>query len=301
MSGRMTADRNTLLLGIAMTVVAGALLATMDAIGKHLAQQLPVLQVVWARYFFHALLVVFALLLRHGGGFLRSNHPWLQGIRSTALICVTGLLYLALVHVPLADATAVMFFAPVLVTVLSAVFLAERLTPVRVAAVLAGFAGVLLIVRPGFHSEWAMLLPLAGACMLTVYLLLTRALSGKDPSRVTLFYTTTVGAALLTLLLPLVWEVPAGGAVWLMFIMGGLGALGHFLIISAFAIAPASVLSPFLYSQILAAMVLSVAAFGDPLTLPMLAGTLLLVAGGLAVWWRESRPTPVSPGRRETE
>ncbi|MCP1673089.1 drug/metabolite transporter (DMT)-like permease [Natronocella acetinitrilica] len=279
-----------LLLGIAMTMMAGALLASMDALGKHLSQYYPVLQVVWARYFFHAALVLLALSARHGLSFVRTRHPWIQTIRGLMLITVTGLLYLALIRVPLADATAIMFFAPVLVTLLSGIFLSERITPVRVGAVMAGFAGVLLIVRPGFETDWFMLLPLGAACTLAVYLLLTRTLSGRDPTRTTIFYTTAMGTVALTLMMPLVWQMPGVGHLLLMVIMGALGATGHFLIISAFAHAPASVLSPFLYFQIISAMVISVAVFGDPLTATMLAGTLLLIGGGLAVWWRESRP-----------
>ncbi len=278
-----------LLLGIGLTVLAGAMLASMDAVGKHLSQYYPVLQVVWARYFFHAVLVLIPLCARYGTGFVHTRHPWLQGMRAATLIAVTGLLYLALIHVPLADATAIMFFAPVLVTVLSAIFLAERITAVRVGAVLAGFVGVLLIVRPGLDTSWYMLLPLASACMLSVYLLLTRALSGRDSTRTTLFYTTAAGALGLTLLLPLIWQMPVLVHWPLMLLMGALGALGHLCIISAFAFAPASVLSPFLYAQIVAAMIISVTVFADPLTAPMLAGTLLLVASGLTVWWRENR------------
>lgn len=283
-----------LLLGIGMTLAAGTALATMDAVGKQLSQTYPVLQIVWARYFFHAVLVLVVLSARHGVGFMRTSHPWMQTIRGLMLIAVTGLLYLALTRVPLADATAIMFFAPVLVTLLSAVFLAERITLVRVGAVLAGFIGVLLIVRPGFQTDLFMLLPVVSACTLAVYLLLTRALSGKDPVRTTIFYTTAMGTVAVSLLLPLVWQAPSLSHLLLMVLMGALGAIGHFFIISAFAFAPASALSPFLYAQILAAMVLSVVVFGDPLTATMLLGTALLVGSGLVVWWKESRPVAAS-------
>ncbi|MEX0731990.1 MAG: DMT family transporter [Aquisalimonadaceae bacterium] len=276
-------------LGILLTILAGITLASMDSLGKFLGQHYPVMQVVWSRYFFHALLVVVILLARGHRGFLRSRRPGLQAARSVTLLAVSLLIYTALIRIPLADATAVMFFAPVLVTLMSGLLLSERVTRVRILAVLAGFIGVLLIVRPGLHSDWYMLLPLAAALMLTTYLLLTRALAGSDDNTTTLFYTTAPGAVLLTLMLPLFWQMPETPHLFLMLATGALGALGHGLIVAAFAFAPASVLSPFLYSQILAAMVISLLIFGDPLTALMLAGTALLVGGGLSVWWAESR------------
>lgn len=280
--------RRRLALGMVLTVAAGGMLASMDAVGKHLSGGLDVLQVVWARYSFHALIVFAALAYRGGFGFVRARRPGLQTLRSAALLGATLCLYTALVYVPLADATAVQFFAPVLVTLLSAVFLREQVGPRRITAVLAGFGGVMLIVRPGFgDTDPYLLLPLVAAVLLAMYLMLTRQLSGTDRQEATLFYTTALGAIVLSLLMPLVWEMPTAGELALMLVMGGLGAAAHLCLVVAFASAPASVLSPFLYAQLLWASVISLAYFGDPLTAMMLCGTLVLVGSGLYVWWRE--------------
>ncbi|NIR32574.1 MAG: DMT family transporter [Gammaproteobacteria bacterium] len=272
-----------------LTVLAGAMLASMDAVGKYLTADLDVLQIVWARYTFHTLIVLGVLAARGGLGFVRARRPGLQTLRGGALLGATLCLYTALAYVPLADATAVQFFAPVLVTVLSGIFLREHVGARRIAAVLAGFGGVLLIVRPGLAGgDWHMLLPLGAACMLALYLLLTRRLSGADDSRTTLFYTTALGAVLLTLVVPAVWRTPAPEALALMIAMGALGATAHLGLIIAFGFAPASVLSPFLYAQLVWAGVVSVLYFGDPLTPPMIIGALVLVVSGLYIWWRES-------------
>lgn len=279
-----------ILIAIALIVAAGLMLASMDATAKHLSSVLPVLQIVWARYFFHFVLMT-AYLWRTGGTrFLRTRRPGLQLLRGATLIVVTALMYTALPHIPLADATSVQFFAPIMVTLLSAVFLKEGIGIHRIVAVVAGFAGVLLIVRPGFETTNPyLLLPLAAAFFNAVYLLMTRALSGPEERDATLFNTTAAGALGLTLVVPFFWQTPVGTDAILMVVLGGLGAVGHFLLLRGFSYAPASILSPFLYSQVLFASVFSVVLIGDPMRPLMIVGTAILVASGLYIWWRETR------------
>lgn len=276
------------LAGILLVAASGVMLASMDAMGKHLAVRLEVLQVVWARYAVHTVVVFVWLLLRQGSlRFLRTRRPAGQFLRSLNLLGVTACMYTALVFVPLADATAVMFFAPVLVTVLAGLFLGEEVGPHRIAAVVMGFAGVLVIVRPGFGADPAMLLPLGAAVMLSGYLLITRWMSERDHRAATVFYSTAFGSVALTLAVPWFWQTPTLPELGMMLAMGLLGALGHGCIVLGFSRAPASVLSPFLYMQLLAATVISVTAFGDPLSVFTLLGAVLLVGGGLVIWWWE--------------
>lgn len=287
--GDAPSDDRHVAAGIALVVLAGTMLASMDALGKHLSVRLDVLQVVWARYAVQTVGVFAWLALRTGQlRFLRSRRPLTQTVRAAALLGVTISLYTALTYVPLADATAVMFFAPVLVTLLAGVFLGERVGPHRIAAVVVGFIGVLLVVRPGLSMDWAMLLPLVAALMLTLYLLVTRYISAHDHRHATVFYSTAVGALALSCVVPWHWQPPTALEWGLMLAMGCLGALGHVSIVVGFARAPASVLSPFLYSQLLAASALSVMVFGDPLAPLTIAGALLLVGGGLLIWLVES-------------
>ncbi|WP_404863144.1 DMT family transporter [Georhizobium sp. MAB10] len=275
-----------LLLGIVLTVGSTFVLASMDALSKLLTGDLPVVQVVWGRYFFHTLIVMTVLALRAKPGFWKSRRLDLQLVRALLLCATTFLLYASLIHVPLADATAVLFFAPVLVTLLAYLVLGESVGPRQLVAVVVGFLGVLLIIRPGFGAEAAMLIPLGAAVLLAFFYLLTRLVGRYDGASTTLFYTTSVGAVLFSLALPFVWETTTLPQIGLMAAMGSLGALGHFLLVRAFAIAPASSLSPFLYSQIVAAATISVVVFGDPLQWTMIAGAGLLVGSGIYVWLR---------------
>lgn len=278
------------LAGIILTILSGLALATMDTGAKYLTGRLPVLEVVWARYFFHAVLMTAWLARTRGTTFLKTRRPLLQLARGGALLGATVTMYLGLSHVPLADATAVMFFAPVLVTVLSVVFLRETIGLPRIAAVLAGFGGVLLIVRPGFaDTDPYLLLPLGAAVIVSVYYLLTRTLSGPEENAATLFHTTAAGAVILSLVVPFIWQTPSPAGFALMVGIGTLGALGHFCLVKGFAYAPASTLTPFLYFQVFFASIYSVVLIGDPLRPNLVVGAGILIASGLTIWWRENR------------
>ncbi|WP_185984565.1 DMT family transporter [Aureimonas mangrovi] len=282
--------KTNLIAGIATTVFAGLLFASMDATGKYTTTLVPVLTVIWGRYVFHTLIVTAVLARTTGTRFLKTRQPFLQVARGLSLLVTTGFMYSAISRVPLADATAVAFFAPILVTILSVIFLKEKIGIHRISAILIGFAGVLLIVRPGSGSlDPALLLALCAALSNAVYLLLTRRLAGVDDAASTQFNTTAVGAVILSVVIIPFWQTPTWNAFLLMALMGAFGAFGHSILVRAFAIAPASLLSPFLYSQVLFAGILSVAVLGDPLHPAMVAGTVLLIASGLYIWWRENK------------
>ena len=283
-----------LLAGICLTVLSGLALASMDTMGKYLSGKLPVIEIVWARYFFHTLIMAAWLTRRGNVGFLRTSRPMLQVVRGLMLLVGSTLIYLSLTQIPLSDATAVQFFAPVLVTVWSVIFLGERIGVPRIAAVLAGFGGVLLIIRPGVGSlDPYLLLPLGAAVMFSVYFMLTRELSGPQENAATLFNTTAVGALALTVAVPFVWQVPTGPQLALMVAIGTLGAIGHFCLVNGFAFASASALAPFLYGQVLFASLYSSLLLGDPLRPNVAAGALVLVGSGIFIWWRENRRRPL--------
>lgn len=274
--------------GVLYVLGSGLTLASMDAVGKYLTTQLEVLQVVWARYTFHAMLIFAWLAVQNGNvRFLRSRRPGTQVARSLTMLGATVMVYSALASQPLADVTAVIFFAPVLLTLLAGYFLREAIGRHRLVAVVLGFVGVLLVVRPGLDMDVRMLLPCAAAVLLALYYLLTRTLSSQDSASCTQFYSTALGAVALSLIVPLQWQTPDPITLALMLGTGALGALGHFLLIAGFGRAPASVLSPFLYFQLLVATAYSVLVFEDPLAPTTIAGALLLAGGGLVIWWWE--------------
>ncbi|MBP0617477.1 DMT family transporter [Jiella mangrovi] len=280
----------TLLAGILFTLAAGTAFAVQDSIGKHLTTLVPLIQVLWGRYIFQTLIMAIALTATRGPSFLKTRHPVLQLLRGMCLLAATSLMYWALTYVPLADATAVIFFAPILVTVLSVVVLKETIGIHRIGAIIAGFVGMLVILRPGLATiEPHLFLVVGAAAFNACYLLLTRRLSGREDSAATMFNTTAPGAVILTFMVIPLWQTPSPTAVAFMAAIGLTGSAAHFFLVRGFSFAPASLLSPFLYVQVLAASVLTVLVFGDPLHLTTAIGAVILVASGLYIWWRENR------------
>lgn len=270
---------------IFLILCAGSLLASMDASAKYLGQRLPVEQILWGRYFIHSAIMFCILWKIHKHNFIFCLHPVLQLSRSLALLGATATAYFALKFLPLGETTAILFFAPVLVTILSAYFLKEPVTWKDVLVVLIGFTGVLVIIRPNPENiNWINFIPLISALMLATYLLLTRIVQQKDKEPATLFYSTAIGAIILSLIVPFNWIVPSLFEGFIMCLMGTLGALGHFLLIRAFSYASASTLSPFLYSQLIFATGMGVIFFDDKLSLSFTIGAISLVGCGLYQW-----------------
>jgi drug/metabolite transporter (DMT)-like permease len=278
-------------LGIGMTLLAVCLFALMDTIGKYLMRSHPFPQVVWARYFFQCALMLIMLPRLGLTGFLRTRRHGLQIGRGLLLLLATWCMYGALRVVPLADAYAITFTAPLLVTALSVPLLNERVGWRRWSAVLVGFAGVLIVIRPGFGQvPWQLLLPLVSAACFAVYQILTRMIS-VDPCEtpfVMLFYLAWVGALAMMLVVPFFWR-PVTSVEWLwMAAIGALGAAGHLILIEALRVAPASLIAPITYSQIVWALILGYLVFGDLPDLWMLAGCTVIIGSGLFVFYREA-------------
>ena len=280
-------SQRTLILAIFLTVLGGGSLAVMDAISKELTNYFDVAQVLWSRYFFHAAIVIAYLLSFQPRSVFKSNKLKLQIQRSFLLFGATVAMYTSLKYLPLADAAAVQFFSPVLVTILSSLFLGEKIGVRRYIAVITAFCGVIIIIQPGADFRWAILLPVITAFLLAIFLIQTRKLSDYDNSYTTLFYSTLVGVIFLICVAPFFWRQPNVTEFLLMGLQGGLGAAGHLAIIKGFQYATASFLSPFLYSQLIVASVLSVMYLGDPLTIEIFIGAGLIVISGIYIWYRE--------------
>jgi len=270
--------------GIALFMLSLMLFALLDATSKHLAASFAVPFLVWARYSLH-----FAIMLAFLGPsmrlqLVRTRHPLLQGVRGLALVGTTGFAMVAFRTLPLAEATAVLFLSPLLVTILAGPCLHERIGAGRWAAVCLGFAGVLLVARPGGAlplegTLWA----LAGACCYAVYQLLTRRLSQSEHPQTLLFYSALVGTAVMSLALPWFWTEAAPAPLqWLQILsLGVYGGVGHFLLIRAFRLAPASTLTPFGYTQLIWATLLGWGIYGHLPDIPAIAGMAVIAASGL--------------------
>ena len=265
------------------------LFGVMDGLAKLLAGEYSIVQVVWARYAFAVPVILATARPAAWPDLLRCERPALQAARGLLPLLASVTVVVGLGLMPLADATAISFASPLLVVALSALLLGERVSVHSWAGVACGFAGILLIVRPGAGAlAWAALFPLATAFFFALYQVLTRLVSRGDDPRVTLAWTVAVGLVLTTPLLPLHWH-PVGEADWpLLGLSGVLFGLGQFLLIRAFAMAPAAVLAPFAYAQIVAAIVFGVVVFGDVPDPWTVVGTTLVILAGVYVFRRQA-------------
>ncbi len=276
---------------VTLIVLSGVVLAGMDAMAKYLALGLPVIVVLWGRYFIQTVITFAAYSVKTRSlAFVKSRRPGLQFVRALALFGATFTLYVAITRMPLGDAAAIQFLAPVLVTAFSGLFLGEQVGPRRWIGVVFGFIGVLLVARPGSGVlGWNALLPLACAVLLAVYMMLTRVIRDKDSSETTIFYTTAVGAVVLSFLVIANWQTPTTFEWALMIGMGATGALGHFMLVKAFHRAEASALAPFTYSQVVAAILWGYLVFADVPSIWTLLGASIVIGSGIYIWYRETR------------
>lgn len=273
--------------GIAWILVTTLLFVSMDSVAKHLSQSYPVPQVVWARFVFHALLL--ALFL---GPRLRATaitrRPGLQFLRSGLLTVTTILFFSGLHYLPLADANALMQVGPLVVTALSMPLLAEHVGIRRWAGVAVGFAGALIIVRPGSDAmQAAAFLPLAAATTYGLYQIATRMLSRSDAPLTTLFYTPAIGAAVMSLVVPFFWTAPDIEGWALMVLVGLIGGVSHFTLIKAFTAAPAATVSPFGYTSLVWAVLFGLVIFGDFPDVWTIVGASIIAGSGLYILHRE--------------
>jgi drug/metabolite transporter (DMT)-like permease len=276
--------------GMLLMLVAVSLLPIMDAIAKDLGERYPVLQVTWGRYVFTLLCILPQLLWRYRADLLSIPRPGLQLVRGLAQVLATFLFFLTLTFLPLADTVALAFLYPLIVTALAPFVLAERVGWRRYVAVALGFLGALVIIRPGLDVfQPASIFGLGIGFAFAVYILLTRKLRGQTPPLVTLGWVAAIGVVVTTALVPFVF-VPMAPADWLgLLLIGLLGAMAHQCIIRAFEMAPASVLSPLGYAEILMAVLIGYLWFGDFPDGFTWAGICIIAGAGLYVGWRERR------------
>lgn len=276
--------------GIALMLCAVATFAVQDTFAKYLTGAYPAVQVAWARYAISLAFILAALPWLGARSALVSRRPGLQLMRGVMLYTSTLLFVVAVTYIPLATATAIGFISPLLLTALSIPFLGETVGPRRWIAIGVGFVGMLIIIRPGQGDwHWALLLPVAMATFNALYQLVTRRMRGVDPPITALLYPTFVGAAVGLLPVPFVWVTPGAVDVAMMVGMGFCGAISHFFLIRAFALAPATTLAPFAYTQLLWVAILGYAVFGDLPAAATLIGAAVVAASGLYVFQRERR------------
>ncbi|MDO9599235.1 MAG: DMT family transporter [Azoarcus sp.] len=272
--------------GILLLLGALFLFVFLDATAKHLGQTYPVPMLVWARYAGHFLLMMIFLAPSMRLRLVTTTRPGRQVVRAICLLGTTFFGMAALARMPLAETTAIVFAAPLIVTLLARPVLGEHIGVLRWAAVIVGFVGVLLIARPGsgLVTE-GIVLALAGALSYAIYQILTRQLSPTENPVTMLFYTALIGTVAMTLILPWIWGGPMPGVLDSLMIasLGVFGGLGHFLLIRAFREAPASVLSPILYVQLIWATLMGWIVFGHLPDGFALGGILTIAVAGAMI------------------
>jgi drug/metabolite transporter (DMT)-like permease len=282
-------ERVSRLTGIALMCGAVACFAMLDTTAKYLNLYMSTLQVVWARYTGAFLFPFIVSNPWTRPGLTYTTRPVLQLVRSMLLLGSTMCNFAALRYLQLDEAIALVFSTPFFVAALSGPMLGEWVRWRRWTAIAVGFVGVLVVVRPGAGTfQPAALLSLSAAVFYALYSIITRILARTDSNGTTLFYSNLVGAVALLPVVPFVWATPNDPLVIaLMVVSGAIGSFGHYLLIAAHRLAPAAVLSPFIYTEIMLVTVLGFLVFGDVPNRWTITGAAIVVASGLYLLHRE--------------
>ncbi len=282
------------MLGIGLMLAAMAVLPFLDVIAKSLGRHgVPVMQIVWARLFFGAILTLpFAWKLA-GPKQLLPNMPMMHAVRAAFLIAATSFFFWALHYLSIADTLSIFFVQPLIVTLMSPFVLGERVGIRRWAAVVIGFIGTLIIIRPGLQAfNPGVVMALAAGASLAIYMLLTRKISGSAPARVTTFYTSLMGALIMSAIMLFQWRA-VEPATWGFFILLAMIANGgHYLIVKAYDHAEASLLAPLAYTEMIMATAAGWYFFGDFPDGWTFFGVGILIACAIYISWRERAQEP---------
>jgi drug/metabolite transporter (DMT)-like permease len=277
--------RQAPLIGIALMLTAMVVLPCIDVIAKFMGRAgMPVLEIVWARLSFGALLTL-PFAVRHcGARGLIPDRPGIHLLRAGLLMAATFFFFSALKLLPIADALAIFFVQPLVVTALSPLILKETVRPRRWVAVSVGFIGTLIIIRPGFGTlNPGSLMALASGTSLALYLLLTRRITGRNKAIVTTFHTNAIGGVMASALVILVWKTPTP-VEWLQFVaLAAIANIGHTCIVRAYDHAEASLLAPLAYTEMVTSTILGLIFFGDFPDAWTFTGVATLIACAIAI------------------
>lgn len=286
--------------GVFLIVGAVACFAFLDAVAKYASQFVPPLEVVWFRFATHLVFAVFIFRLWARRDLLSTGRPVLQVVRAFALLFSTFFNFLALQYLQLAEAMSIMFAGPLLVTALAGPILGEWAGRRRWAAILVGFAGVLVVTRPGLGGlHWAVIYSVLAMISYAFYALLTRILTRTDSIQGMLIISAGVATLAMTPVAAQVWVTPPSWHIWgLLLLTGAFGGFGHWLLIKAHTAVPAPVLAPFFYSQIVWMVGLGYIVFGDLPGVTTILGATIVIGSGLYLLYRERQlkksPPPVA-------
>ena len=287
----MTASRPAL--GIFFMCLATTLFPFMNGLVQVLSERYSSEQIVWARITSHLLFVLALFMPREGWHVFHTDQLGWQLARSAAQLGSTSLYFVSVKHLPLAQAASISFTTPFIVTLLAWPILGEAIGPARLMTLIVGFIGVLTVIRPGsdvFH--WATLGIVASSVCYALYQILTRRVAGRDRAETSVVYSALGGAFVMSAVMLFAWKTPE---TWLdagmMCALGVFGGLGHYCVARAMSYA-AAVVSPFMYWQMIGSVAIGYLISGKLPDACTWLGTAIIVAAGIHMGWRETRPKP---------
>ena len=291
----MSAPQHRVLSGIGFAVLAAACFATLDTTTKHISVSVSLLVALWFRYAFQAVVTTAVVWKGRGTKLFFTRHPRFQLVRGLLLFVSSLLAFFSLKYMPVGEFTAIVLMAPLVITLLAAWTLKERVSPMRWALVIGGFLGTLVIIRPDTqHFDWAVALPLILVVTNSGFQVLTGRLAQEQEDPITTHVLTGwTGTLLASMLLPFVWATPPDWVSWVQLgLMGLMATLGHFFLIMAYGRAPAATLTPYMYVQIGFAVLGGWIVFSHiPDQWTLIGMGLVALCGALGAWLtlRESR------------
>ena len=261
--------------------------ASMDATAKYLMKEIGTAQTIWARYTVQAILVT-VLILPKIKIYGKTKYPKLQFLRSVALMMATTLFFFAFSRLGLAEASAIFNISPVLITLGAFLFLREQIGPRRVIGIVVSLLGALIIIRPGsgVFTIYA-LLPLGAAIFYSTYSLVTRFVGADESPWTSLFYSAIFGAICYSIYIVFHWNPMSNNALFLTIIIGLFGTAGHICLIRALTLGEASLVAPFIYTNLLFTTIWGLVLFGNFPDFWTIGGALIIVAAGVYVWARD--------------
>ena len=275
---------------IILNLSAWVMLPIMDGFAKYLSSTLPVLQITWSRYFFTVVIALPIMLIFFRKNLTWTEQPKLQLIRGLLLFCANVLFFYSISIISLSKALTLAFIAPLIVTILSPVLLGEKVGLRRWAAVIIGFIGSLIVIRPGFvEINLASIAALGTGVLYGFYLIVTRKLHNSDHPLLTLLLTGVVGAILGTMIVPTVWVQPTITEWYMMFAIGFFASIGHLFLILSLRYADASKLAPFGYFEIVTNIIIGFYFFNHFPDNWTFLGLFIIISTGIYIFRREAQ------------
>ena len=274
---------------IILNLSAWVMLPIMDGFAKYLSSTIPVLQITWSRYFFTVIIVLPFMFIFFRKNFKWTEKPQLQLIRGLLLFCANILFFYSISVISLAKALTLAFVAPLIVTILSPMLLGENVGFRRWIAVITGFIGSLIVIRPGFvEVNLASIAALGTGVLYAFYLIVTRKLHNSDHPLLTLLLTGVVGAIIGSLIMPSVWVQPTINEWYMMFALGFFASLGHLFLILSLKYADASKLAPFGYFEIITNIIIGYYFFNHFPDNWTFLGLFVIISSGIYIFRREA-------------